>query len=108
MNKIASQIQKQWVHSHEEDSASEMVFRPATFAFPRSRGRVAFELKPDHSLVETGLAPSDGPQMDSGKWELTPDSKLIFYKESPNQPIRTLQIASAGEDRLVVRKEPAE
>ena len=41
-----------WVHSHEEDTETEMVFRPASHPFPRSRGRRSFELRPDGTFVE--------------------------------------------------------
>jgi len=40
-------VRRCWVHSHEEDSDEEMVFRPAAYEFPPSRGRRSFELKPD-------------------------------------------------------------
>ena len=39
----------------EEDTNTEMVFRPATYNFPRSRGRRSFELKTDGILVEGAL-----------------------------------------------------
>jgi hypothetical protein len=47
-----------WVHSHEEDSDEEMVFRPAAYEFPPSRGRRSFELKPDGILAEGGIGPT--------------------------------------------------
>ena len=30
----------QWIHSHEEDAKGVMVYRPANYSFPPSRGRV--------------------------------------------------------------------
>ena len=45
-------LYQHWVHSHEEDTNTEIVFRPATYNFPRSRGRRSFELKTDGILVE--------------------------------------------------------
>ena len=95
---------KRWIHSHEEDTASEMVFRPQGFAFPRSRGRVAFELAPDHSLVQSGIAPTDGPQLNTGKWQISSEGNLVFYNESTGRPTWVLPIVSATEDRLTVRK----
>jgi|SRR5947209_2180755 len=104
MNIAQDILQQRWVHSHEEDTADEMVFRPDSFAFPRSRGRTGFDLKPDHTLVETGIAPADGPQITNGKWELSPDGKLTFYNDSASAPTRVLEISSADKDRLVIRK----
>src|ERR1041384_5695638 len=47
-NKTSVDVAPQhWVHSHEEDTDTEMVLRPAGYKFPPSRGRSSFELKPD-------------------------------------------------------------
>jgi hypothetical protein len=103
--KITSEIlSRHWVHSHEEDTETEMVFRPASFNFPRSRGRRAFELKPDGSLVDIGIGPTDRPQEAQGRWNLADDDRLVFHGKTPLGPSRTLQIVSAEKDRLVIRK----
>lgn len=94
---------QRWVHSHEEDTATEMVFRPAGFQFPRSRGRRSFELKPDGRLVEMGIGPTDRPLETQGTWKLE-DDVLTFYTESPPKPGRAMRIASVDKDRLVIRK----
>jgi hypothetical protein len=91
-----------WVHSHEEDTDKEMVFRPATFQFPPSRGRVSFELQPDGNLVEAGIAPTDGPLETQGTWEIE-DDRLVL-RTDPSKPPRVMQIASVDEDRLVIEK----
>jgi|SRR5579864_5771389 len=96
-------LQQRWLHSHEEDTAAEMVFRPASFAFGRSRGRAGFDLKPNGSLVEIGIAPADGPTESSGTWSLR-GRQLQFFKTAETNPSRTLEIVSADRDRLVVKK----
>ena len=96
-------LQKRWLHSHEEDSDTEMVFRPASFKFPPSRGRAGFDLKPNSSFIEIGIAPADGPQESKGTWQLL-DNKLELYKPSSSTPARTMQIVSADKNRLVVKK----
>jgi hypothetical protein len=42
-----AQVEGRWVHSHEEDTDDETVFRAADsgYAFPPSRGREALELR---------------------------------------------------------------
>jgi hypothetical protein len=105
MGKISlHDLHQRWVHSHEEDTADEMVFRPESFPFPRSRGRSAFELKPDQSLVETGIAPADGPLISHGRWSLDDAGRLVFYDKSSSKPVRVLQITAAGNDRLTITK----
>jgi hypothetical protein len=96
-------LQKRWLHSHEEDSDTEMVFRPASFKFPPSRGRAGFDLKPNQSFIDIGIAPTDGPRESSGTWKLQ-DNQLQLFTSSSSQASRTLQIVSADKDRLVVKK----
>ena len=96
-------LQKRWIHSHEEDSDAEMVFRPASFKFPPSRGRAGFDLKPNNSFVDIGIAPTDGPQESKGTWKLR-DNHLDLFTSSPSTPSRTLQIVSVDRNRLVVKK----
>jgi hypothetical protein len=96
-------LQKRWLHSHEEDSDTEMVFRPASFKFPPSRGRAGFDLKANTSYVDIGIAPADGPQESSGTWKVD-GSNLELVNPSSSTPVRTLQILSVDKNRLVVRK----
>ncbi len=95
---------QRWIHSHEEDTASEMVFRPASFTFPLSRGRKAFELRADGVLIETGIGPTDRPQEAQGRWKIENASRLIFYAASRSEPTRVMEIVSVDKDRLVIRK----
>ena len=91
-----SHLYQHWTHSHEEDTDQEMVFRPASYAFPPARGRTGFELKPDGSLVEYGIGPTDRRTQSTGKWRLDGDVLKVGT--------RTMKIASLDRDRLVVRK----
>jgi hypothetical protein len=97
-------LYQHWMHSHEEDTNTEIVFRPATYNFPRSRGRRSFELKPDGILVEGGMAPDDRRQETQGRWELQDGDTLVFYPPSASQPSRVMPIASVDKDRLVIKK----
>ena len=96
-------VRQRWVHSHEEDTDKEMVFRLADFQFPPSRGRRSFELKPDGSLVEGGIGPTDRPVETQGIWELEDDTRLVLRLD-PSETPRLMQIASVDEDRLVIEK----
>jgi hypothetical protein len=96
-------LEQTWVHSHEEDTDTEMVFRPETYDFPLARGRKSFALKPDGHLVQTGIAPTDARQETEGKWKLEGDH-LAFYTKSDSEPSLVLNIASVDKDRLVVKK----
>jgi hypothetical protein len=95
-------LRRRWVHSHEEDTDKEMVFRPAAYEFPPSRGRRSFELKPDGALVEGGIGPTDRPVETQGTWELRDDRLLL--RRDPSQTPRVMRIASVEDERLVVEK----
>jgi hypothetical protein len=100
-------LHQHWVHSHEEDTDTEKVFRPATYNFPPSRGRKSFELKPDGSLVEHGIGPEDRARESKGTWKLEHDNILAFHLKSPSKPRQIMHILSADPDRLVIRKQPS-
>jgi hypothetical protein len=85
-----------WMHSHEEDTDDQMVFRPASYRFPPARGRTGFDLKEDRSLVEYGIGPTDRRTQTAARWKL--DGKTL--RLGP----RVMTIASLDRDRLVLRK----
>ena len=104
--KKATQIllHRRWIHSHEEDTDSEVVYRPATFDFPPSRGRAGFELKPDHSYAEIGVSRNDVPQDTAGIWELEDSDNLIISISVQSAPSRKMQVTFVDEGRLVIKR----
>ena len=99
-----SALHRLWVHSHEEDTDTEMVFRPSTFKFPPSRGRSSFDLKPDGSLVASGIAPDDRRSAAEGAWKLEGNNTLAFYTASQSTPDQVMQIVTVDPQRLVAKK----
>lgn len=99
----AQALGRGWVHSHEEDTENEMVFRPAEREFPPSRGRMRFELLPDGTFVESAPGPADAPEKRAGTWQMA-GSKLTLDSEQAPEGRRVLEIVSAEDDRLVVKK----
>ena len=84
-------LRRRWVHSHEEDTEGERVFRPASFAFPPSRGRSAFELRADGSFAESAPGPTDRPEeTEGGRWKLEGDRDMHLVIADPAQPTRTM------------------
>lgn len=92
-------LQGRWVHSHEEDTDDELVYRSASsgYEFPRSRGREALELNPDGSYVGTTPGPTDKPEGRPGRWALEDGDKLVL-------PDRVLEITAADGGVLRVKK----
>ena len=85
-----------WMHSHEEDTAAETVFRPASYQFPPARGRKGFHLKPDGSVMEYGIGPTDQRTQTAGKWQLDGDTLTVGG--------RVMKVVSLDPHRLVIRK----
>jgi hypothetical protein len=94
-----------WKHSHEEDTPSGMVFRPATHKFPPARGRTGFELKPDGTAIALGIGPTDAPKQDAGQWSLSDQNELRLHLPATNET-NVYKLISAEPDRLVVKRLP--
>jgi len=95
---------KRWRHSHEEDTATETVYRPESFGFAPSRGRHGFELRPDGTCTFVGIAPQDGMAEESCTWELENGKELRAVLHLGSGKNRVLHIASVDDQKLVVRK----
>jgi hypothetical protein len=95
-------LERRWVHSHEEDTDDEMVFRPADRTFPPSRGRTSFELRPDGTYVETSPGPVDVPVESEGSWSLEGDR--LTLGAGGDRPGHAWEISSAEPDRLTVKR----
>jgi|SRR5882724_8873645 len=94
---------QKWVHSHEEDTPAESVYRPANYAFPRSRGRQALTFKADGTFTETGPGPADAPVEKGGSWESTDANRIALSPEGIKQK-RHLEIVSVTPDRLIFKR----
>ncbi len=104
MPKIDSQtLCQRWLHSHEEDSGNKSVFRPASYAFPPSRGRTGFELKPDGTLVQIGIGSTDRPAETAGTWELSGDN-LVFHNPSRSPAVQSHKVLNLSPQKLVLEK----
>jgi hypothetical protein len=94
-------LQQHWVHSHEEDTGGEQVFRPASHPFPPSRGRRALDLRADGSYRESAPGPTDRPEESGGTWKL--DGDKLELRASGGQA-EALEVVSATPDRLILRR----
>lgn len=95
-----SRLQTTWVHSHEEDLGDQMVYRPADFDLPPSRGRTVITFAAE-GVVEVGYpGPDDRGAVAAGRWtfedgELTIDSPALSG---------VFEVEAIEEDRLVLRR----
>ncbi len=91
-----------WVHSHEEDTASELVFRPASYPFPPARGRACFELRPDGTYVENSPGPVDLPETSTGSWWC--DGNRLILSAAADLPGHAWELVTLDADRLIVKR----
>ena len=97
----ASYIAQAWAHSHEEDTVTTTVYRPANFQFPPSRGRKGFHLDPSGTVTFRNPSPTDQSVTSIGTWKLSGERLEL----SPNgESTQILNIESVDPDRLVVQK----
>jgi hypothetical protein len=96
-------LSQTWVHSHEEDSADKMVFRPSSYRFPPSRGRKSFQLQANGTLVSSGPGPDDRTTSATGVWKLEDADRLTLQPAGAAKT--SMKILSAEPDRLVVKKD---
>ncbi len=95
---------QRWMHSHEEDTASEQIFRPGDYDFPPSRGRTGFELKADGTLWKISPGPTDRLQAQRGTWKLAQGNVLILSLDLPPGGKQSMTIVAVNKDKLILKK----
>lgn len=93
---------RRWVHSHEEDTAAETVYRPGDFTFPPSRGRESFTLKAGGAYLHSAPGPTDASASSEGKWQL--DDDVVNVVSPTGARLRSFRVTALSPDRLVVKK----
>ena len=93
-----------WVHSREEDTDEIMVFRPATFKFPRSRGRDGLEIREDGVFLLHTIAETDGLRTIAGKWKLTGTDTIVASFDDDRIRSYSMKVISCSDDILKIEK----
>lgn len=104
MSQPPRDLLQRWLHSHEEDTATERVYRPAAHPFPPSRGRTGFELRPDRTCTRIGIAARDGSRETECTWSYADDDERVVTLSLERGESQALRVVSVAPDRLVVRK----
>lgn len=105
MSDVPHELFQRWLHSHEEDTPTEQIYRPSSFSFGPSRGRSGFELHADMSGAVIGIAAADGSMEQPCTWHFeSNDEKQIVLTPRSGHSI-SFRILSLASHRLVVRKD---
>ena len=109
-NKAAAPALKQlegtWLISREENSGDTLVYRPNTYAFPPSRGRTGFAIKPFGRFEQFDIAPTDGLAGRAGTWTADGGTRLRIHLAEGTEPDYTLEIISLEKQVLKLRRLP--
>ena len=94
-----------WLHCHEEDTASTMIFRPRDYPLRPARWRDAIEFRVDGTCIWHGSSPDDRGQAIPGRWEDLGNGQARIMTTTPAGVSLPRRIQSWAPDKLVVEKE---
>jgi len=93
-----------WLHAHEEDTASTMIFRPRDYAFRPARWRDAIEVQPDGTCIWHGSSADDRGESIPGAWEdLGNGQAQLTITTSAGVPLPR-RVQSWAPDKLILEK----
>ena len=104
MQELKKCILRHWIHSHEEDTKEVAIYRPVTYNFPPSRGRVGFEFMEDGEMVHYEIGYADGPKQSVGRWVVEGQDRIKINLENECMQPLELKIVSCDEETLKVRR----
>ena len=96
-----STLCKQWVHSREEDTSTETVYRPVDYPFPPSRGRSALVFHTDGRLKRIGIGSTDISSVREGTWRIVEPGSVLIQMQV-NDAKEEVTVQSLDEGRLVI------
>lgn len=97
------QLQGTWLLSREENSGDTLVYRPNTYAFPPSRGRTGFAIKPFGRFEQFDIAPADGLAGRPGNWAIDRGTFLRIHLADSQETDYTLEILSMDTAKRVLK-----
>ena len=103
--RVPTELFQHWVHSHEEDTKSMLVYRPASYSFPLSRGRDGFEIRSDGGFVLFFMGPTDRVERAVGHWESIGNQTIRVRFEDEKIKSRVMRISSVSKDILRVERQ---
>ncbi|MBT2206488.1 hypothetical protein [Actinomadura sp. NEAU-AAG7] len=94
-----------WLHSFEEDTETEAVYRPSGHAFrPARRPRRGLEFRPDGTFVERRAGPDDRRVGVEGHWERRGADRVAVSFPAGGRPPFEITVLSRTADRLTIAR----
>ncbi len=92
-----------WVHAREEDTATEQVYRPASFPLPPSRGRSGLQFDQNGTFKRIGIGATDISNVKEGAWRIDHSKPRAIRIEVDGEP-HTLEINDLDQDRMTIKR----
>jgi hypothetical protein len=103
MSSLPGSIFKRWVHSREEDTGENIVYRPVGYPFPPARGREGIEFREDGAFIHYLIGPSDRPQAINGQWQSNEPMIIeVDFSDQSRSPYK-LFIVKCSDEVLIVK-----
>lgn len=96
--------EKRWIHSREEDTNDIQVYRPNTFNFPLSRGRIAFEIEKSGIFIQYGIGPDDTRKKVEGNWTIEEPNTIKINFADKSVKSHSMKIISYVNNTLLIKK----
>jgi hypothetical protein len=104
MKPLPSALFQHWIHSHEEDFATVVVYRPRSYPLPPARGRDGFIIFTDGLFRQLDIAMTDGNRTVEGKWEQIADTMLKVEFPLAHRSPMVYEVLECEVDRLEIRQ----
>lgn len=98
-------IFRHWIHSREEDTGGNEVFRPEGFAFPPSFGRDGFEMLLNGQFIQEDVGPADGIVRTIGWWMALDSRRVRVWFDPGVREGYTFEIVNVDNAVLQIRRE---
>lgn len=97
------ELEGTWLQSREENVGDTLVYRPNTYAFPPSRGRTGFAIKPYGRFEQFDIAPTDGLAGQPGTWVIDKETLLHIHLLEGQEPDYTLEILGLDAKKRILK-----
>ena len=94
------QLERTWLHAHEEDQGDVQVYRPNTYAFPPSRGRTGFRFERNSLFIQYDIALTDGLIERRGTWTYEGKNVFRISLKDPSQPGYRVKVVAVSSEVL--------
>ncbi len=104
MNSAGSCLQRRWLHSHEEDTGNNRIYRPSHNPLPRTRApRHVLEFADGERVISRVGGPADSRVAREGRWHVEQPEPLILRVTWDDLSEASLEVIECSDTVLQIR-----